>query len=219
MLQNGHDLVIKSQAGGHGRFAALGSTDMHVLRKCPCPVWVVRSGSGSCRRILAAVDVGRDNREAAALARRVLEIATSLATVEQSQLDVTYAWSLPYEDALRSPRSGLPQRDVDRMAADEEQLRTKKLTALLDEVLKAGTAEQPESRSTPNLLVKKGHPTDVIADLVKESDVDLVIMGTVGRTGIPGFFIGNTAEEILGQIDCSVLAIKPPGFASPVTIS
>jgi universal stress protein E len=51
-----------------------------------------------------------------------------------------------------------------------------------------------------------------------ELDVDLIIMGTVARTGIPGFFIGNTAESILNQIDCSVLTIKPPGFAGPVSL-
>jgi hypothetical protein len=34
----------------------------------------------------------------------------------------------------------------------------------------------------------------------------------------PGFIIGNTAETILNQIDCSVLAIKPSGFATAVTL-
>jgi nucleotide-binding universal stress UspA family protein len=43
-------------------------------------------------------------------------------------------------------------------------------------------------------------------------------MGTVARTGIRGFFMGNTAETILEQIDCSVLAIKPEGFATPVSV-
>jgi nucleotide-binding universal stress UspA family protein len=43
-------------------------------------------------------------------------------------------------------------------------------------------------------------------------------MGTVARTGIPGFIMGNTAETILNQIDASVLAIKPPGFGTPVTL-
>lgn len=41
-------------------------------------------------------------------------------------------------------------------------------------------------------------------------------MGTVARTGIPGFIIGNTAENILQKIDCSLLALKPLGFVSPV---
>lgn len=38
----------------------------------------------------------------------------------------------------------------------------------------------------------------------------------VGRTGIPGFVIGNTAEDTLREIRCSLLALKPNGFVSPV---
>jgi nucleotide-binding universal stress UspA family protein len=48
--------------------------------------------------------------------------------------------------------------------------------------------------------------------------MDLIIMGTVARTGIPGFLMGNTAETILNRIECSVLAIKPAGFVTPVTL-
>ena len=219
VLRNGHDLVIKSEASCHKRFRTLGSMDMHVLRKCPCPVWIVRSeGTSSCRRILAAVDVGPEREEPTELARRVLEVATSLANFESSELYVLHAWSLAYEEALRSPRSSLPKHDVDRMAAEEERLQTGKLNALVGDVLAAARSEPGEGRRDPTLLVKKGHPNDVIPDLVRHSDIDLVVMGTVGRTGIPGLFIGNTAEEVLGQIDCSILAIKPPGFESPVTI-
>ena len=219
VLQNGHDLVIKSKASAHSRLRVLGSMDMHVLRKCPCPVWVVRPDDGaSCRRILAAVDVGHEREEATELARRVLEIATSLASFESAELYVLYAWSLAYEEALRSPRSSLPKRDVDRMAAEEQKLRTQNLEALVGDVLATAQPESGKAQCDPSLLVQKGHPNDVIPDLVTRSKIDLVVMGTVGRTGIPGFFIGNTAEEVLGQIDCSVLAVKPPGFESPVTI-
>jgi nucleotide-binding universal stress UspA family protein len=41
-------------------------------------------------------------------------------------------------------------------------------------------------------------------------------MGTLGRSGIPGLFIGNTAEEVLQNTRSSILAVKPPGFVSPV---
>ncbi len=47
---------------------------------------------------------------------------------------------------------------------------------------------------------------------------DLLVMGTVCRTGVPGFFIGNTAEDVLQQVDCSVLAVKPKGFVTPVKV-
>jgi len=41
-------------------------------------------------------------------------------------------------------------------------------------------------------------------------------MGTVCRTGVAGLFIGNTAEKVLRQVDCSLLTVKPEGFVTPV---
>ena len=38
------------------------------------------------------------------------------------------------------------------------------------------------------------------------------------RIGIPGLIIGNTAESVLNQIECSVLAVKPPDLVTPVTL-
>ncbi len=52
--------------------------------------------------------------------------------------------------------------------------------------------------------------------IAKRIEADLIVMGTVARTGVPGLIMGNSAETILSQIDCSVLAIKPPGFVSPI---
>jgi len=70
----------------------------------------------------------------------------------------------------------------------------------------------------PKKHLVKGWPRKEIPALAKAIDTDLVVMGTVARTGVPGFIMGNTAETILNQIDCSVLAIKPPGFQTPVTM-
>lgn len=72
----------------------------------------------------------------------------------------------------------------------------------------------------PNLQlhVVKGPAKYVVPELARELAVDIVVMGTVARTGIDGFFMGNTAESILGELDCSVLTMKPPGFSSPVTL-
>ncbi|MDF5010076.1 universal stress protein, partial [Vibrio parahaemolyticus] len=41
-------------------------------------------------------------------------------------------------------------------------------------------------------------------------------MGTLARTGISGYVIGNTAENILQSINCSLVALKPDGFVSPI---
>ena len=64
----------------------------------------------------------------------------------------------------------------------------------------------------------KGEAALVIPKLAHQKQVDLIVMGTVCRTGIAGFFIGNTAEKILQDVDCSVLTVKPEGFVSPVTV-
>jgi nucleotide-binding universal stress UspA family protein len=64
----------------------------------------------------------------------------------------------------------------------------------------------------------KGDPRKTIPEFTNEIKADLVVMGTVARTGLSGFFMGNTAETILNQLNCSVLAIKPPGFVTPVTL-
>jgi len=70
----------------------------------------------------------------------------------------------------------------------------------------------------PRLHMPKGAARKVIPEIAKELQVDCIVMGTVARTGIPGLFMGNTAETILDQLECSVLAIKPPGFVTPVTL-
>jgi nucleotide-binding universal stress UspA family protein len=66
------------------------------------------------------------------------------------------------------------------------------------------------------LHLVKGEPSDAIVYLVRKLRIDLLVMGTVCRTGIPGFIIGNTAERVLDTVDCSVLTVKPEGFVSPV---
>jgi len=58
---------------------------------------------------------------------------------------------------------------------------------------------------------------ELLAKRIRQAD--LVVMGTVSRTGIPGLLIGNTAEVILNNLECSVLAVKPADFATPVSFS
>ena len=69
-----------------------------------------------------------------------------------------------------------------------------------------------------NTHLSRGDARAVIPELARALHADLVVMGTVARTGISGLLIGNTAESILDQLDCTVLAVKPPGFVSPVTL-
>ena len=95
------------------------------------------------------------------------------------------------------------------LTAETEQEAREELESLL---ASAGIA----SSSIRTELVR-GVPQDVIPAYVAAHAIDLVVMGTLARTGVPGLIIGNTAERVLHRLKGSVLAIKPPGFRAPGT--
>jgi nucleotide-binding universal stress UspA family protein len=64
----------------------------------------------------------------------------------------------------------------------------------------------------------RGESKDVIPELAMKQKVDLIVMGTAARSGLPQFLIGNTAEDVLNRVDCSVLTVKQEGFISPITL-
>jgi len=90
----------------------------------------------------------------------------------------------------------------------------KALTQLVDEFL------LPFTKNLANVHVHlpEGPPEAVLPEIVESEHEDLLVMGTIARTGVAGLVIGNTAEKILSRINCSVLAIKPDDYVSPVTI-
>jgi universal stress protein E len=68
------------------------------------------------------------------------------------------------------------------------------------------------STADPNVHLLRGDPGVLIPQLTVYDKTDLILMGTVARTGIAGLLMGNTAEKILQNVSCSVLALKPSSF-------
>lgn len=212
VLRARHDLVLKhAERGDHGLFP---SADMRLLRNCPCPVWLVRPEQRSrlFARVLAAVDptleVGdpEADRESA-LDRKILDLATSLADWDGAELHVVHAWE-PFGEGL-CRRWGIGgdrviEDIIERMHAAAGRALELAVTPYLDRIGPAHTHLLPSD------------PGQAIPRFAADHHVDLIVMGTVARTGISGLIIGNTAETILQRVRCSVLAVKPDGFVSPV---
>ncbi len=218
VLRSGHDLVIKTAEKSEWQRRLFGSDDMHLLRKCPCPVWLMRSEEKpNYRCILAAVDFESwpDGREA--MSRLILELASSLALSDFAELHVVHAWVPAAETAMRVFGGDLSEEE---MAANVERERRERQARLERFVgrLREWIGEEAYGYLSPQLHLRQGKARQEIPALAEELGADLVVMGTVARTGIPGLIIGNTAEAILSQIDCSVLAVKPEGFTTPVTL-
>lgn len=196
---------------------------MNLLRKCPCPVWMIRPDAAShYQRILAAVDVDDaypppELATRHALNRRTLEMAIAAALSDFAELHVVHVWNAPGESAMRGAFMHKPEAEIRAYVEQVRQHHAARLDALLAEVT-APLGSDALKFLKPQLQLVKGYPRREIQALAKQIAADLIVMGTVARTGIPGFIMGNTAETILNQIDCSVLAIKPPGFATPVTL-
>ncbi|MEJ2123130.1 MAG: universal stress protein [Alphaproteobacteria bacterium] len=211
VLRDNHDLVIITADSWRGLSRiTFGSTSMHVLRKCPCPVWVLKPRAGKrFKRILATVDSDVQGDAPTPLDVKILEMASSLARMEGCHLDILSAWDFAGADYDIS-RSEITDQIRERLFHNNLLTRSAALERMLRGInLRDVTYE----RHLP-----KGHPSLVIPQFVQDNKVDLVIMGTVTHSGIAGLFIGTTAEDVLRQVDCSVLTVKPEGFETPVKL-
>ncbi|OAH99130.1 hypothetical protein A1353_21190 [Methylomonas methanica] len=214
-LDGDHDLVIKLARGGQGIQGHLfGSTDMHLLRKCPRPVWLMRPAEkANYAKIMAAVDFDPWSPDGAddSLNRRILELASSVALSDFAELHLVHVW-----DSMLSAWAGeIPYKTVETQI-EAERARYQSGLDDLAVKLRHWIGDEAYNYLSPRLHLIRGSARDDIPALAARLDVNLLVMGTVARTGIKGLIIGNTAEVILNGILCSVLAVKPDGFVSPL---
>ena len=207
VLSDHHDIVVKTRESTDT--SRLSSEDQRLLRKCPCPVLVL-DPEVKFRRILAAVDPDTEDAEQLALSQRVISLAADLATIHKAELHVVHAWDFLGEEMLYEGFGRLTHHEIEDLLSRQEELHRVALAELLDNY------EQDVPHTS---YLRRGSPASVICSVATEVEADMVVLGTVGRTGIRGFFVGNTAESVLQQVQGAVLALKPVGFQSPVADS
>lgn len=221
VIRDGIDLLMKSAEGGPRKRQLLGTNDLHLLRKCPCPVWIVKPGQTTkFGRVIAGVDLndgrlGVTDPVREALNTEVMAMAAAVATAEFAELHVAHAWEAPFESALRTGFARRPEAEVIQYVEQVRHERSVAMSQAID-ALRLRIGEEAYKFLQPRCHLVKGPARTRIPTLARRLGADLLVMGTVGRTGIAGMVIGNTAEAILREIDIAVLAIKPAGFVSPV---
>jgi universal stress protein E len=217
VLKNGYDLLIKPAENPTWANRLFGSDDLHLLRKCPCPVWLMKPPEKSnYSSIMAAVDFDLLVPLPAEhdLNREILELAASLAFSDFASLHIVHAWETLAQKTTLSRGDISPEGLTNYVKGDHERHRME-LNRLAGDLC-GWIGKDAYDYLSPCLHLPEGSAKKVIVPLAAELRADLVVMGTVARTGIAGVFIGNTAEAIIDQLACSVLAIKPPGFRTPV---
>lgn len=213
--ENNHDLVILSEELGMMSWEArFGGLAAQLMRKCPCPVWVIRPEQVvPYRRVLAAVDPapnGGDDH----LNRKIMDLAVSLASRDHAALHVIHAWEVVGGDldTIRSETSDQMRQDILQKHARQHEAW---LATLLD--------HYPMKELDHQLHLPRGQAGDAIVGLVESQNIDLLVMGTAGRTGLRGLVFGNAVETVLRAVKCGIMAVKPdqyrPPFAMPETMA
>jgi nucleotide-binding universal stress UspA family protein len=208
VVRSKHDLLIRSHARDLATPRTFGAVDMQLFRQCPCPVWAVGPAATTApRRVLAAVHAVAEDPEQQALNRKTIEAACLLAGFGGGAVIVFQAWSAFGEDLLRSHSTPAEVASYVKAASNTAQRALEDLVQSFGDPLRSARVE-----------LRKGEPEDIIPRFVVAEGVDLVVLGTVARTGIAGLIIGNTAERLLQRLVCSVFAIKPNGFRTPIRL-
>lgn len=147
------------------------------------PSW--RLGPIRTKKVLFATDFSQ-------LSDAALAQAAALCQASQAKLLIVHVEEPPAAYGAGDLYYGLP--DPDQNA----------LRRMLDEV----KPEQTEIEVERRLLI--GDPATEIAELATEEQVDLIVIGTHGRTGLSRLLIGSTAEAIVRKAPCAVLTVKMP---------
>jgi universal stress protein E len=194
-----YDLVL---AGTRGLAAweqfFVGSTAKRLIRKCPASVWIVKAEHiGPPKVVLAPIDFSEVSLKAAAHGFWIAQHAGA----QFHLLHVADSIDVLENLASKIPAGSSLKREIDEEARA-------RLEAFVDSL--------QADRKKVEIHLSWGKPWSDVKQLAEQVGADVIAMGTVGRSGIRGMFLGNTAEKVLATCDCSVLTVKPDDFVSPI---
>ena len=198
--RSGHDLLIRAyDRDPPGNAPTVSPIDLCLLRTCPCPIWLVRGHGGkSTPHIVAAVDTSTDDPDEQELNRNIVEQAAFLRDARRGSLTVLHAWRVHGEHLLQPQMAPHVYAD---MLLRTERTAYERTAALL---LSCG-----DRLHDARVEIVQGEPPEVIPATAQELHADVLVMGSMSRSGLAGFVMGNTAERVLRLWPGSVMVVKP----------
>jgi len=187
------DLIV---VGSHGQTAGagilLGSVSDSVVRHAHSPVLVVRQARKAVKQVVAATDFSDPSMPA-------LRAGANEATRTQAKLLVVHSLDLAW-----SPMS-YPSMAFGGTPIDSSPEEMSKLSASATEQL-----EQAMKRLSiqGEAVVTRGSAGVAIINVAEERGADLIVVGTVGRTGLRRALLGSVAETVVKNASCSVLVVR-----------
>lgn len=183
------DLVITGIARDEpfGRFV-LGTTVDRLLRIATVPVLVVKNRARQAYRdIVVATDFSAASRHALEMAVRCFP---------GQKLTIFHAYDPPMSGLVSDPASYRGQ-----------------LRATLERDYQAFVDESPSAETIRKLarpVIEFGRPDTLLRDYSAERRIDLVVLGTEGRSALFEIFVGSVAKEIMAELPCDALIVGEP---------
>ncbi len=194
----GVDLMVLGAhgTGGAGDGAA-GILATKCVRKAPCKVMLVRAAHGAAfRRVAVLTDFSPVAARAAMQGIRV-------AQMDQATLSFLHMFQPPW--AVLHYAAPTPQADPHFIAGFRQALDAEM------EAFLAPFAADLKGITVERRILDHMHPASGIVAWLGQEKIDLAVVGTHGRSALIRMIIGTTAERILRDSPCSVLAVKPEG--------
>jgi nucleotide-binding universal stress UspA family protein len=190
--KNKISMIIMGRRGKTGlKRLVMGSTTARVIGHAPCNVLVVpRAAQVEFKNILVATD---GSRHAAAAASEAIGIAKK-SNGKLIVLAVVPSESMQPMDIVHSEMS----RDI--IAAKELSLAENSAKAVKAAAQKEGIAVEA--------FIMGGRPADAIVQTAKEKNVDVIMLGSHGKTGVDKLLMGSVAERVIVLASCAVLVVK-----------
>lgn len=203
-IEGNYDLIIKSQDSA---FNSLHSIDLHLLRKTQVPLWIVRNqGAVASNTVAAAIDLDLEqDDDTGTINDSVISLAKSLAISLGWRVKVVSCWKVNGEDSFRNiPFFKLNNIELSEIMSLEEN----KYKELMKNFL--------AKHNLYEYSLLRGETAESISNFINLTQPNVLVMGTFSRTGIKGYLIGNTAEDVMLSVNGSIATIKLPEFISPV---
>jgi len=200
-LQNEADLLVMGTRGNEHSPNQVGAVATKCIRKAPADVLLVREDlSGPFIRTMVCVDFSETSAGA-------VEAAARVSRCDRAELDCVYVYQSPVAMAVDYGgfMPALPVNEV----ADMESLK-----ADLEEFATPILAECGVAQWNTD-VVESLNIRDAIVRHARQTNTDLVVLGTRGKGGVPTMLLGTTAESIIKHAACSVLAVKPERVPQP----
>ncbi|MFC1234115.1 universal stress protein [Vibrio sp. F74] len=205
---NSDYIVIDSHRSNKTQACQRGSTTLHLMRKSEIPIWSTTNELHSSKKILAAVDL--EEQASAELCKKIFNAAYDLCKATSSELILCHIWELESEGFLRK-WSGYNDTDIAHLTDQMRAERLRKLNALVENLI-----EEDSDSVKVNIDLIQGHAKELLPQLIVQKSIDVTFLGSMSRTGIAGYLMGNKAEYWLNELDATVVTLKPDEFLSPI---